>query len=477
MWSAIDIVVRQSMTFGISVALARLLTPSDFGAVALLAFFSGLSVVFVQSGLATALIQRQDIGFAEENAVFWANMAMAGTLAAIVVLSSPVIARFYGIPVLQPLLLVAAAQIVISALCSVHISLVNRDLRFDITTKVGLISSACSGLAALASALAGWGVWALALQILVAAAATTVAFWVISDWRPSWKIDLRPLGPLWRFGAYLSLSGVLEVIYAQGFALLVGKLHGIHELGLFNRASTTQALPGGILSAIIGRVALPLFSSRTGDAEALTKGLRISLRLALLGSVPLVVGLALTADLVMVCLFGVQWIKAAPILRILAFAGVFLPFHVLNLQMLLALGRSGEFLHLEIQKKVIGIAGAVIGSLFGIEGLAYALVFGSVASLVLNARPIGRLIGYPLGRQLLDVADIALATGLMSLCVLFASSRLRLDPWTTLITLVAAGGLVYVMCIVLLPTPSFREARQIARDMVSARLPRTRSGN
>lgn len=465
-WSALDIVLRQGVGFGVSIVLARLLAPEDFGLMAMLSLFSSLSIALVQGGLTLALVQRQNTTHEEESTVFWCNLIAAVLFALVIVAIAPAVARFYGYPALRGLMLVAAAQVVISSIGAVHSAILTRNLQFDRLAATGVISALLSGAAGIAAAIAGWGVWALAVQLLVLAAFSNAALWLVSDWRPMPSFRLRSIGDLYRFGLGISLSSTLEVLYSQGFALLVGKLHGAYDLGLFNRAMSTQALPGTIFSAIISRVSLPLFSARKDEPEALQRGLRMALSLAMFLSLPVVAGLAILSDLILLCLFGEQWVPAARILTILALAGALLPFHVLNLQLLLALGRAGEFLHIEIKKKVVGVALVVAGSIFGIEGLAYALALGNIPVLMLNSAPTKRLIGYGTSAQLRDTTGVISAAAFMSVVVYGASLYVDLQPWAQLGFLTILGAMAYLGFCMVFRLRGFREAYELGKGLV-----------
>jgi O-antigen/teichoic acid export membrane protein len=468
-WSALDTVLRQGVAFAVSIVLARLLAPQDFGLMALLALFSSLSLALVQGGFTLALIQRQTTTQEEESTVFWCNLVASFLFGAIIIAAAPAVADFYGYPVLRGLMFLIAGQVVASSLGAVHMALLTRNLRFDRLARSGIVSSVVSGAAGITAAIMGWGVWSLAVQILTMAIVNSAMLWIVSDWRPAFQVRLRAIADLYRFGLSISLSTVLEVVYTQGFAAIVGKLHGAHDLGLFNRASTTQALPGVIISEIISRVALPLFSARNSEAEALKRGFRMSLRLATLITFPAAAGLAILSDLVLLCLFGEQWVPAAKILTILAFAGCLMPFHVLNLQLLLAAGQSKQFLIIEIQKKTMGVAVVLVGSLFGVVGLAYAMVVGGVLSLLLNSAPAKRLVGHGLAAQIYDSKGAVAATAAMSLVVYSARGALTLSPWAELPLLVTLGAASYLAFGFGLRLASFTEALKTARLLVKKR--------
>jgi hypothetical protein len=274
----------------------------------------------------------------------------------------PLLARFYEQPMLASLMWVAAAQVILSAMGSVHHALLSRRLALKQLTKCGAAASFVSGALGIAAALAGWGVWALAVQMIIASLVYSIALWLALPWRPRLRVRLTAARPLWSFGLWVSMSSILDVAYSQGFALIVGKLHGVRDLGLFGRAQSIQSLPLAAFAAL-QRIALPLFVERLNDPEGLRIGFRKAISLTMLPTVPMMAGLALVADLLIVVLFGEQWRDAAPILVILTAAAVLAPMHTLNLNLLLARGESKHYLALEIRKKLVGVACVVVRQL------------------------------------------------------------------------------------------------------------------
>ena len=458
LWSALDIVLRQGVQFVVTIVLARLLAPEDFGIIALLTFFTALSIAFAQSGLTAGLVQRQDTSRDEESAVFWWNLAVALVFSVALVAAGPAIAAFYGHPILAPLMWIAAAQIVFSALGAVQTALLSRSLQFAQLTKIGIASSVLSGAAGIGIALAGGGIWALAAQMALAAAIASAGAWIVSPWRPSFHRRFKTISSLLNFGSWVSVGMLLEVLYTQGSSLLIGKLYGVRDLGFYNRAMSTQLLPSSILAQIVARIALPLFAARATEPDALQRGLKMAIGLAMMINLPAMVGLAILAPEVIVVLFGAKWLPAAPILSILAVSGILFPLHAINLQMVLAQGHTRIFLRNEIAKKTIGVTCMLVGSLFGIVGLAYSQVAYSLLAAIVNARPSHVSVGYGLGRQLRDLGGLFITTVVMAAGVLALKTVLRLDPLPTLIVCTAVGGLLYLLTGFLLRSASFLDA-------------------
>ena len=469
-WSAIDIVLRQGVAFVVSVVLARLLAPGDFGLIALLGFFTGLSIVFVQGGLSTALVQRQHTTHDEENSVFWVNLLAGCAFALILVAIAPAVSRFYGYPVLRELMYVAAALVVLSALGAVQSALLTRTLQFHQLTKAGIFSSLISGGLGIAAAYHGWGVWALAVQSISAGAMGSLAVWWLSDWRPKLRFRFGAIRELYAFGFYISLSSALEVLYSQGFSLVVGKLFGVRDLGFLNRAYGIQSLPTGVLSSIVGRTALPFFAARAHDSDALLRGFKMAIGLVMILSIPMMAGLALLSDLVVVSLLGAKWLPSAPLVTVMAIGGILLPLHVLNLQLLIARGDSKQFLKLEVQKKLVGVACMGAGAFYSVAGVAWGGVLFGFIALAINAEPTRKSLGYGMLAQFQDLWDIVAATLFMSVVVYLLKGVFTLPPLVELLSLSALGAIAFAAFGLLLRLPNFRTTFVIARLVVRRRI-------
>jgi O-antigen/teichoic acid export membrane protein len=465
LWSGADILLRQGVQFFISLTLARLLSPSDFGVIALLTLFTSLSTYFVDSGMSVALIRCQNSRQEEETSIFWFNLAVGLVCAAALLLVAPYVAQFYRQPVLQPLMGVAAAQVIITALGAVHNTLLMRALRFRELLIVGVLATMVSGGLGIGLAFAGFGVWSLAWQMLAMSATTTLSLWLVGGWRPSPSFRFSHVWGKLQFGVNLVLSNLLDLSYNQGFSAIVGKLYGMEDLGFYNRGSGVQALASGMLTTLIGRVSLPLFSARANDIAALRRGVSLALRASMAINVPAMIGLAVLSDLVVVTLFGEKWRSSAPILSALALYGLLWPIHVINLQAMLACGDSRAFLRSGIAKQATGFITMVVGSFFGIMGLAWSqVVFGVIAAFI-NAAPTGRSLNYGIRAQLTDLTGTFLVGALMGAAVLFARSVLAFSPPLELVATAIVGAIVYLGAGLALRLPIFAEAMSILRRL------------
>jgi teichuronic acid exporter len=444
-WSMVDSTVRVGLQFGITVALARLVTPEEFGIVALISVFAAIASVFTDSGFGAAIIQQREISDDEISAIFHFQWTTALVLGLGLCFCSSWIARFYDYPVLQPLIWLMAFNIVVSSLGSVQQSRLSRALNFRPSAIAGLLSTIISGLLAVLLAMQSAGVWALATQTVTASVINVVTLWILCPWRP--QLVFRPmlLKKSFRFGKYLFLSSLLDVMYGRLYALFVGKLFGAAELGQYNRANATQGMPMGLLSGIVMRVAYPTFAALQHDKRQLRAALRRALTGAMAINVPVMVGLIAVADTLVPVLFGQAWLPSIPVLRVLCLSGLLWPPYVINLQALIAQGESRLFFRLEMIKKAVGIIVFLAAVPFGIVALAWSATAAVLIWFVMHAYYSRRMLGYGVLEQVTDCSPWLVAGVLMGLMVWIVPHGWALTMSITLILQIVVGTVVYLM--------------------------------
>lgn len=464
-WSAIDIGGRQAVQFVVTMILARLLEPADFGAIAIMLFFASIGISVVQSVVATALIRHQESNHRQESVVFWWLIATNAIFVTLLMLTAPTLANLYRLPQLTQLIDVAALQVMVAALGVVPGALLTRAMRFGDLAIAGLSGNLLSGAVGIAMAMQGYGVWALGAQLILAGAVQSLVVWVRLGWRPGPFFDPRDARSIFQFAGWMLPSNLLELLYNQGFALIVGRLNGPRDLGLFNRASNLQQIPQNIIAQVVGRVSLPLLANRSGDREALRRLLLGANRLVMILYIPFMVGMAVCPRLVIGALFGSQWLAAAPLLTILALAGVPYPVQMVNLQLLLAKGDARRFLRVELTRKGLAVACVVIGSLISLTGLAWSVLAASLIGLAVVSRQTGRDIGCGLWTQLRDLASIMLAALGMALVLILVQRVVLLPPLTELALVATVGAASYAGLCMILRVRALGEALHLVSQM------------
>jgi O-antigen/teichoic acid export membrane protein len=456
-WSGLDLFVRQGMGFAITVVLARLLVPEDFGTIALLSLFLGVAGVFVNAGFSAALIQRQDTTHLDESTVFWLNIGAASAMTFVLFAAAPWIADFFDLEVLTPLTMLMAGNILISALGSIHGTLMTKRLDFKTPMKIGVVSTLISGGVGMYMAWADYGVWALAGQTLASTVVGTALLWHFSTWRPAFAFSRDSLRRLFGFSGWVFGSAMLDTLYQRGYTLLIGKFYGTHDLGIYNRADNTQQLPANILTGVLSRVAFPLFSSVNHDKERLRSGVRMSVRAMMLVMVPSMMGLAVLAEPFIRVVFGEAWVPAAPIFQVLCVAGMLYPLHVINLTVLQAQGHANLLFRLEVAKKSIGTVLLIIGSFFGVMGIAWSRVIQSVIALMINSHYTNKFLGYGMREQIKDCLPSFLLSAAMAGVVAMADVWIEIGGATELLLMISIGSLIYLAGNMLLGINAFKE--------------------
>lgn len=404
LWSGADILLRQGLQFAVSVALARLLTPGEFGTVALLGLFTAVAGVLVDGGLSAALIQQQDSDDIDASTAFWCNLGIGTLAAAMLLLLAPAIAAFYRIALLEPLMRLMALNVFLGALGAIHVTLLRKRLQFRRLMLIGGTAALASGTLAVAMALRGAGAWSLAVQVVASTAVTTTLLWASSDWRPTLAFSRASARRLFGFGGYYMAASLLDTTYMRLYTLVIGKWFGPRELGYYGNADATVQLPGSFLSGVFGRVVFPMFSAATGTPAVLRRGKQFAVRSMMLLNIPMMLGLAALAVSFVRTVFGTQWLPAAPVLRVLCIAALLTPLHMINTQLLLAHGRSRLLFRIEVMKKLLGAGLMAVAAPFGLLGIAWSQVVYSVASFVLITRFTAPMVDYGAGKQLRDSA-------------------------------------------------------------------------
>ncbi|WP_456444495.1 lipopolysaccharide biosynthesis protein [Thiolapillus sp.] len=457
-WSGLELLFRQGVGFVISILMARMLGPEAFGTIALLSLFMGLSWVLVNVGFSSALIQRQNITAVDESTVFWFNLFLGVLLAAGVAGLGPWLAAFYAQPVLVPLALVMAFNIVFSAASTVQTALLARALDFRTPMRITMASTLVSGALGLYMAWEGYGVWALAAQSLSSNLVSMLLLWMLGGWRPVFCFSRQSFRRLAGFGGYLLASRLLNMFYRKGYTLLLGKYFGLQALGYFNRAERIQTLPTALVTGVAAKVSLPLFSRATDDIPHLRETGRLAIRTMMLVTVPMVFGLAILAGPVVQVLLGEQWMPAAPILQVLCFSGLLLPLDVVNLNLIKALGRGKLFFRLEMARITLGILLLLVGSLAGVMGIAWAFVAQSVLAYFISSHYVGVFLDYGSAKQLKDCFAVILTGAVMAVAVYGLNRLLAPEGLAELILIVCSGALFYLLCNRLCGVAAFREA-------------------
>ena len=384
----------QLVTFIVSIVLARILAPEDYGTIALVTVFTTILQVFVDSGLGTALIQKKNADDLDFSSVFYFNFVVCLVLYAAMFMAAPVIAKFYGDVTLTPIIRVISLTIVISGVKGIQQAYVSKNMlfkRFFFSTIGGTIFSAFIGIGL---AKAGYGVWALVAQQLSNATVDTVILWITVRWRPRKNFSWERLKGLLSFGWKLLVSSLLDTCYNNLRNLIIGKMYSPSDLAFYNQGDKFPKLIVTNINTSIDSVLLPTMSSAQDDRERVKNMTRRAIKTSTYVMAPLMMGLAFCATPIVKLVLTDKWLPCVPFLRIFCITYMFWPVHTANLNAINAMGRSDWFLRLEIIKKIMGMAILLSTMWFGVMAMAYSLLLSSVLSQIINYWPNRKLLGY-----------------------------------------------------------------------------------
>lgn len=433
----------QLVSFIVSIVLARILAPEDYGTIALVTVFTAILQVFVDSGLGTALIQKKDADEIDFSSVFYFNFVVCLILYLGMFAAAPFIADFYGDVTLVPVIRILSLTIVISGVKGIQQAYVSRNMlfkRFFFSTIGGTIFSAVLGIA---MAYAGFGIRALVAQQLSNTFIDTLILWITVRWRPTKSFSWTRLKYLLSFGWKLLVSSLLDTAYNNLRNLIIGKMYSSSDLAFYNQGDKFPKVIVTNINASIDSVLLPTMSSAQDDKERVKQMTRRAIKTSTYVMAPLMMGLAFCAEPIVSLVLTDKWLPCVPFLRIFCITYMFWPVHTANLNAINAMGRSDWFLRLEIIKKIMGMTILLSTMWFGVMAMAYSLLLSSVLSQIINSWPNRKLLGYGYLEQVRDFAPgISLAV-IMGICVYFISF-LHLPTIVTLLIQFIVGAAIYI---------------------------------
>lgn len=402
-WSFADNMANSGITFLVGLILARLLTPEEYGIMAMITILIAISNSVVDCGFSNALIRKIDIKQIDYNTVFYFNLLVSIALYVVLYISASAISVFFKEPLLIELIRVVSLVLIINALAIIPRTIFTKNTDFKTQTKVSFISSITSAVIGVGMALNGMGVWSLAWQQLSRQFFNTLFLWIYCRWLPVLEFSINSFKEMFGFGSKLLLSGLIDTIYKNVYYLVIGRFHSSAQLGQYTRAEQFNTIFSNQLVAVIQRVSYPVLCSMQDEPERLKEAYRRIVKTTMLISFTLMLGLAAVAEPLITILIGEKWLVAASFLQIICFAGMLYPLNSLNLNILQVKGRSDLFLKLEIIKKIIAILPITIGVFWGIEYMLWGSVLTSFIGYLLNSYCSSRLINYSTLNQIKDI--------------------------------------------------------------------------
>ena len=442
-WGFIDSLSNTGITAIISIILARILSPEEFGLIGMIAIFIALGNSLMDSGFSGALIRKESVDDKDLSTVFYTNLALSVVIYAFLYFMAPAIASFLDTEILCELIRVLGLSVIVVSFTQVQKVNFTRKIDFKTQAIISFTAAIASGVISIWMALAGFGVWSLVAQQLSRQGVISILLWIFSSWKPSLTFSTGSFKEMFAFGSKLLACSLISVIWSEIYSFVIGKMYNPVSVGYYSRAEKFKSLVTSNIGQVVQRVGYPIMSSLQNELERQVRVFRRVMRLTILLAGSLVMGLIGCAESMIEVLIGAKWLPAAEYLRIIGLGGLFLPLILVSVNIFNANGNSDKTLKLEIIKIALAIIPVTLGILFDIKMLLWGMVAVTFVTYLIHAAFIAKEIDYPVWLQLKDIIPFIIAAFVMSMAV-YAIGLLDLNPLTLLAVQVACGFVILV---------------------------------
>lgn len=442
-WRFAERTGAQLVGFIVSIVLARILLPENYGTIALVTVFTTIMQVFVDSGLGNALIQKKDADDIDFSTVFYTNIVFCLVLYLIIFITAPLIAKLYNDEILTAVTRVLGLTIIISGVKNVQQAYVSRQMIFKKFFFATLIGTIGAGILGILLALNGAGVWALVAQQIFNLTIDTIVLWITVKWRPKRVFSFARLKKLFSYGWKLLASSIIDTVYNNVRQLIIGKLYSSSDLAYYNKAKQFPELIVNNVNTSIDSVLLPTMSQEQENKEKVKMMTRRSIKTSIFIMAPLMVGLAFTANNIITLLLTDKWSASIPYLIVFAVTYMFWPIHTANLNAIKAMGRSDLFLKLEIIKKAVGVTLLLATMYISPLAMAYSLLVSGLLSQIINSWPNKKLLNYSYIDQMKDIMP-SIALAIFMGIIVYLIGLIKLPIIISLIIQIIVGGVIYI---------------------------------
>lgn len=439
----------QLINFVVSIVLARLLLPSEFGLLGMIAVFINVGNVLSDSGMNSSLIRTDNPNQIDYSTVFFTNLAISISAYLITFVSAPFIADFFDQPVLVNLIRVYCLTFIIRAFAMIQVTKLTKAMEFKKQLLINIPSLVMGGILGMILAYNGFGVWSLVYMNLFQTFIATVQLWLFGKWAPSFIYDKECLKKHFFFGYKLTLSSVLNTIIKNVYNLIIGRLFSAAQLGYFIRARSMQDLPISNISNALKKVTYPMFASIKNDESRLKEVYKRLVQQVFFWITPVLLTAIVIAEPLFRFLLTEKWLPAVPYFQILCIAGIVTPLNSYNLNILLVKGKSNQYLKLEVIKNTLTVLGTLLVIPFGIYGLLFSLLASEFITFYINAYFCGKVLNFSIKEQLLHVSPIVAmaATGAV-LCYVadyFVKQYVSIDLVRLAVCTITSFGIYFIM--------------------------------
>lgn len=448
-WTFAQQFSNQIIAFVVSIILARLLLPEQFGLIGMVAVFIAIGRSLMDAGLTQSLIRDKDADQEDLSTVFFFNLVASILIYLLIYFSAPLISNFYEEPILTGILRVLCLTFVFSAFGAIQSTRLTKVMNFKTQTLISIPSTVISGIVGVSMAYGGFGVWSLVWSRVAASIMRTSQLWIYSKWSPSFQFSIPKFKEHFSFGYKLTLSGILDTVFNNIYIIVIGKFFAANQVGFYTRSQSLKKLPVSNISNALNKVTYPLFAQIQDDAVRLKRVYKQIMQMVVFIIAPVLIFAAVLAEPTFRFLLTEKWLPAVPYFQILCVSGVLHPLNSYNLNVLKVKGRSDLFLKLEIIKKVLIVIGIVIAIQFGIYALLYTQAILSIVAFFINSYHTDKFINYSSWEQTKDILPIILLGLISGTLIYFVDFFMEQYAWLDIFR-VLVGAFVGLLAYLLL---------------------------
>ncbi len=463
LWKLLERFSSQAISIVVTILLARILMPAEYGVVAIILVFINISNVIIDGGLSTALIQKKDADSTDFSTILLFSMGMAALLYTILFAAAPSVSAFFGNPLLTPTLRVLSINLFFNSFNAVQRAYVSRHMLFNKMFYCSLLATICSGTIGIVMAHYGFGVWALVTQQIVMQVALTGTMWLFIQWRPIMCFSTQRFFPLFNYGWKIFLTNFIIAVYEEIRSLIIGKVYTPASLAFFDRG---KQLPNMIMTNInisLQTILLPAFADIQDDPQQVKRIMRRAVEVTNFFIMPLLVILLVSAKPFVLIVLTDKWLGAVPFIQIFCIANLWMPIQSANMSVIKALGYSNITLKLEIVKKVLETVILIVSFMIDVYAVAWGIVVYNVVCLFINLHPSKRIIDYGIAEQLRGVIVQLTIAATMGVAICWIP-LLNLNMAIALAAQYVFGFLLYYGMHRLLNTSSYAFVKSIVKQ-------------
>lgn len=442
-WQFLQKIFGQLFSFIVTIILARLLLPSDYGVVALASMFNVLVGIFVSGSMDAALIQKKDADELDYNTVFYSSLFMSFVIYSLVFFGAPIIANIYGNPLVTPVMRVLALTMPIGALAMVQNATVSKQLQFKKFFYASLVGQIISSATGIVMAYSGFGAWALVAQSMIGCISNTVVMFFLVSWHPKLMFSFARFKELFNYAWKKTAAGFIGTLCDQLKGYLIGYKYTMADLAFFNRGEGLPDMFRNNISGTINAVLFPALSQVSDDPQVVKRGIRRAMMTSSYILCPIFLGLGAVSDQIVPLLYSERWLPAIPFMKVACLTSCVIVLNNANLQSIFAIGKSGEVLKLEFYKKPVMTGILFVAVFISPLAISIGMFFYSLYVLYMNTKPNKKFLGYSLKEQVNDIKGGLLLSLLMAIIV-FAIGQFITNLYISLAIQIIFGVCFYI---------------------------------